>query len=172
MYTDRSFTLGVFSSVTTPARTVVPVGAHFPQTLNASDGAYDQSVATLAAAIKKHTADWATPQVVLMADTNTEGPAAAASSPSHHGVNKTNGELLHDLGLWPNPTVNPPSAPLFKGCCGGEVPPFAWEGDRIVANFGAPPTPVATILFDPAPAWATFNNSEFHKGVMLQLSLD
>ena len=41
------------------------------------------------------------------------------------------------------------------------------EGDRIVSNFG---TAVASeVLFDPAPEWAAFNTSEFHKGVRLVL---
>ena len=25
---------------------------------------------------------------------------AAAATPSHHGVNKTNGEIMSDLGVW------------------------------------------------------------------------
>eukprot|EP00038_Savillea_parva_P006231 m.162437 g.162437 ORF g.162437 m.162437 type:complete len:307 (-) comp12192_c0_seq1:160-1080(-) len=171
MYESRSFTIGVFTSTASPSVTIVPVGAHFPQTLNASTGAYTDSVATLAAAIKQHTAGMSSPKVVLMADTNTEGPVAAAASPSHHGVNKTNGQLMHDLGLWADPSTNPPGAPLYNGCCGGESPPFAWQGDRIVATFGGS-NPPAKILFDPLPSWADFNESEFHKGVTLQLELN
>ena len=30
-----------------------------------------------------------------------EGPAAAAANASHHGVNKTNGQLFADIGVWP-----------------------------------------------------------------------
>lgn len=169
VYAERSFTLGVFESIANPALTIVAVGAHYPQTLNASTGAYTAATATLAAVIKAHTVNLTNPRVILMADTNTEGPVAAAASPAHNGVNKTNGELLHDLGQWPTPAVNPPSAPLFNGCCGGETPPFAWEGDRIVANFGS--YPATTVLFEPVPDWAVFPNSEFHKGVILSLKL-
>jgi hypothetical protein len=93
MYTSRSFTLGVFTSVATPTITVVAVGAHYPQTQNASTGAYENSTATLAAVIKVHTSSLTNPKVILMADTNTEGPEAAAATPGHAGVNKTNGQV-------------------------------------------------------------------------------
>lgn len=169
MYTSRSFTLGVFESIHIEGLTVMAVGAHYPQTLNASSGAYEQSTAKLAQAIKKQWQNDAAMKTILMADTNTEGPSAAAASPSHHGVNKTNGQIIYDLGLWSNAATNPPSAPLFKGCCGGETPPFAWEGDRVIANFGS--TSQSTVLFDPTPTWADFNNSEFHRGVLFTLHL-
>ncbi len=52
----------------------------------------------------------------------------------------------------------------------GDLPsPFQWQGDRIIANFGTNPS--ATVLFHPAPAWALFSSSEFHKGVLLTLAL-
>ena len=79
--------------------------------------------------------------------------------------------LLADLGLWPAakpgvPATPPPGAPLFRGCCASDG--FAWQGDRIVANFGT--VAASAVLFDPAPAWATFASSEFHKGLTLTLN--
>ena len=158
----RSFAAGVFQSRSDPALVLTVLGAHYPQTLNASTHAYLQAVGNLSAALKP----LATERAVLLADTNTEGPAAAAASASHNGVNKTNAQILQDLGLWPaKSSAAPPAAPLFKGCCASDN--FSWQGDRIVANFG---TVVSSrTLFDPAPDWAVFSGSEFHKGVLLTL---
>lgn len=136
------------------------LGAHYPQTLNASTHAYDKATANLRSVF----AQINEPRAVLLADTNTEGPQAAAAAPSHHGVNKTNRELLADLGLWAG-SGEPPGAPLFRGCCSSDN--FSWQGDRIVANFGS--VVASRTLFDPAPSWATFAGSEFHKGVELTL---
>jgi hypothetical protein len=57
-------------------------------------------------------------------------------------------QILHDLGVWPDAKSDPPGAPLYKGCCGGDTPPYAWQGDRILANFGMK-NPTSTVLFDP-----------------------
>ena len=54
---------------------------------------------------------------------------------------------------WPKVPTSAPSLP----------------GDRIVANFGS--VAASRTLFDPAPAWAAFAGSEFHKGVSLTLRL-
>lgn len=170
MYSARSYSIGTFSLVTDPSLVITTVGAHYPQTLNASTDAYADATSNLSATIRAHIgAHVRVPvpaaKIVLMADTNTEGPEAAAATAGHAGVNRTNGELAADLGFWAasNP-VAPPSAKLFKGCCAGDSPPFAWQGDRIIANFGK--NPVSTVLFDPAPAWVA---DEFHKGVILEL---
>lgn len=164
LYDQRSYALAEFELIgSDPPLQLAFVGAHFPQTLNASTHAYAEATATLADAIK------ATGQqlVVLAADTNTESPAAAAASPSHHGVNKTNAELMFDLGVWSKPGVAPPGSTLFKSCCFNDD--FSWQGDRIIANFGGKPQ--TRVLFDPAPAWAAFDSSEFHKGVLLTMEL-
>jgi len=91
-------------------------------------------------------------------------PGISSPNPDSSSVPTANGELAGDLGFWTHSLVNPPSAKLFKGCCAGDSPPFAWQGDRIIANFGK--DPVSTVLFDPAPAWVA---DEFHKGVILEL---
>lgn len=164
LYDQRSYVLAEFEMIgSEPPVQLAFVGAHFPQTLNASTHAYADATATLSAAIKKT----GLKQVVLAADTNTEGPAAAAASPSHHGLNRTNAELLFDLGVWGQPTVAPPGSTLFRSCCVSDG--FSWQGDRVVANFGSKPQTRA--LFDPAPAWAAFDSSEFHKGVLLTMEL-
>jgi len=157
---SRSFAAGVFQSTSDPALVLTVVGAHYPQTLNASSHAYEDAVGNLSASI----ANLYTPRAVLLADTNTEGPAAAAANESHHGVNKTNAQILSDIGLWPKGATQPepPSSTLFKGCCLGDN--FSWQGDRIIANFGTVLS--SKVLFDPAPEWAV---GEFHKGVELKL---
>ena len=100
---------------------------------------------------KGHTLQMHAPRrTVLLADTNTEGPEAAAASASHHGVNKTNLQILLDLGLLPAASAAAPAAtPLYRGCCYSDG--FSWQGDRIVANFGS--VAASHTLFDPAPAW-------------------
>ena len=164
LYDQRSYALAEFELIgSDPPFQLAFVGAHFPQTLNASTHAYADATAALAAAIKKT----GLKQVVLAADTNTESPAAAAASPSHHGVNKTNAELMVDLGVWSQPGVAPPGSTLFKSCCFSDE--FSWQGDRIIANFGGKAQ--SRSLFDPAPAWAAFDSSEFHKGVLLTMEL-
>jgi hypothetical protein len=136
------------------------VGAHYPQTLNASTHAYADATATLKALLRKQ----APSAVVLLADTNTESPEAAAAQPDHHGVNRTNAQWAADLGIWPAGT-EPPASTLFRACCFSDG--FDWQGDRIIANFGR--AGESTLLFDPAPAWAAFEASEFHKGVLFTL---
>jgi len=159
MYDGRSYAIGTFRSVVDPQFTLTAVGAHYPQTLNASTHAYVDGTAALKAAIK---AQAPTSGLVLMADTNTEGPEAAAAKPDHHGVNRTSAQLATDLGIWPAGSAKPPPAStLFHACCYSDG--FDWQGDRIIANFGR--AGASTLLFDPAPAWAAFDGSEFHKGV-------
>ena len=159
---SRSFASGTFQRKADNL-TVAVVGAHFPQTLNRSTHAYTDAVGTLQKVFTQ--LGGTTGNAVLLADTNTEGPTAAAGQPSHHGVNRTNAQLMVDLGLWKAASAEPPAAPLYKGCCYNDN--FSWQGDRIVSNFG---TAVASeVLFDPAPEWAAFNTSEFHKGVRLVL---
>ena len=154
---------------------ITVVSAHFPQTQhNAS--AYAEATQKLKATLSSL---YSSKQTILMADTNTESPTAAAALPYHNstgGVNKTNAELMTDIGLWSS-TDEPPAAPLFEGCCctpfyPGDTP-FSWQGDRIVATFGTPTA--SRHLFDPAPQWACNDElrkstgAEFHKGVMLTL---
>jgi len=159
---SRSFAAGAFQNLSNPELVLTVVGAHFPQTLNASTHAYANATANLRSVFSALDQK----RNVLLADTNTESPEAAAANSSHHGVNKTNAQLLADLGLWPAGSAQPPpAAPLFRGCCASDN--FSWQGDRIVADFG---TVVSSkVLFDPAPSWATFSGSEFHKGVLLTL---
>ena len=162
MFDDRSFAAGVFQSRRDPSLVLTVLGAHYPQTLNASTHAYAQASANLSGVLRQLGAN----RTVLLADTNTEGPVAAAANASHHGVNRTNAQILADLGLRPAPgAAAPPAAPLFKGCCYSDG--FSWQGDRIVANFGS--VAASRTLFDPAPSWAAFAGSEFHKGVSLTL---
>ena len=162
MFDDRSFAAGVFQSRRDPSLVLTVLGAHYPQTLNASTHAYAQASANLSGVLRQLGAN----RTVLLADTNTEGPVAAAANASHHGVNRTNAQILADLGLRPSPgAAAPPAAPLFKGCCYSDG--FSWQGDRIVANFGS--VAASRTLFDPAPSWAAFAGSEFHKGVSLTL---
>jgi len=175
----RSFAAGVFAPAGGGVALTV-ASAHFPQTQhNAS--AYAEATATLRAVLARLGAHKPEAATVLLADTNTESPQAAASTAWHNssgGVNKTNAALLSDLGLWASPD-EPPAAPLFKGCCctpffAGDTP-FSWEGDRIVANAGSPAS--SRVLFDPPPAWAcseelrNATGSEFHKGVAFDLVL-
>jgi len=154
---------------------VTVVAAHFPQTQHNAT-AYAEATRTLQATVANAT------NLLLMADTNTEGPAAAAAHPFHNstgGVNKTNAALLSDIFPSWKPADEPPAAPLFTGCCctpfGPWDTPFSWQGDRIVATFGTPAA--SRHLFDPAPRWACSDElrkttkSEFHKGVFLELEL-
>ena len=163
LFDDRSFAAGVFQSRRDPSFVLTVLGAHYPQTLNASTHAYAQASANLGGVLRQLGAN---NRAVLLADTNTEGPDAAAASASHHGVNRTNAQILADLGLWPGPDL-PPAAPLFRGCCYNDG--FSWQGDRIIANFGS--VAASRTLFDPVPDWAAFAGSEFHKGVSLTLRL-
>lgn len=164
MFSERSFAAGVFQSWREPSLILTVLGAHYPQTLNVSTHAYAQATANLGGVLKQLGAN----RTVLLADTNTEGPEAAAASASHHGVNKTNLQILLDLGLLPAASAAAPAAtPLYRGCCYSDG--FSWQGDRIVANFGS--VAASHTLFDPAPAWAAFAGSEFHKGVRLTLRL-
>jgi hypothetical protein len=160
----RSYAIGAFALRQAPSEKVTILGAHFPQTLNASTHAYANATAAAAEILGRV---GGTERAALLADTNTEGPEAAAALPSHHGVNRTNAQLLADIGLWPRAsTVEPPAAPLYKGCCYNDG--FGWQGDRIIANFGR--VEGYRVLFDPAPAWAAFNTSEFHKGIQVVLA--
>jgi hypothetical protein len=161
VYGGRSYAIGTFRSVEDPTFTLTAAGAHYPQTLNASTHAYVDGTAALKAALKAQ----APTSVVLMADTNTESPAAAAAKPDHHGVNRTNAQLAADLGIWPSSSAEPPASTLFHACCYSDG--FDWQGDRIIANFGR--AGESTLMFDPAPAWAAFDGSEFHKGVAFTL---
>ena len=161
VYDLRSFAIGTFRSVADPTFTLTVVGAHYPQTLNASTHAYADATATLAGLLRKQEPS----AVVLLADTNTESPEAAAAKPEHHGVNRTNAQLAADLGISPSGGAEPPAATLFRACCYSDG--FDWQGDRIIANFGR--AGESTLLFDPAPAWAAFEGSEFHKGVLFTL---
>merc|ERR1711998_164095 len=104
---------------------------------------------------------------VLLADTNTEGPDAAALKPDHHGVNKTNLQVATDLQIWSSAPAEPPATPLYYGCCYSDD--FQWQGDRIIANIGDVSS--SEVLFDPAPSWAASDTSEFHKGVRATLQL-
>lgn len=165
LVTSRSYAAGTFISKADPEVQVTVLGAHFPQTLNASTHAYEQAAAN---ASKILHALGAGGRTILLADTNTEGPAAAAANASHHGVNKTNAQLMADLGVWNISMGEPPASPLYKGCCYSDA--FSWQGDRIVATFGKVLS--SKVLFDPAPSWASFVGSEFHKGVTLSLSVD
>lgn len=162
---SRSWAAGVFQSVGDPGLVITVVGAHYPQTINASDNAYAYATSNLSSALLKMPYTTARAKTVFMADTNTESPTAAAATPGHQGVNKTNAQMLADLGLWKLSAGQPPAAPLFKGCCYNDD--FSWEGDRIIANFGSVVS--SKVLFDPAPEWASFPTSEFHKGVALTL---
>jgi len=164
---SRSFAAGIFSLRSDPSVVLAVVGAHFPQTLNASTHAYEDATAAVSDQLRTL---WDGGRTVFMADTNTEGPVAAAAQPSHHGVNRTNGQLLADIGLWPSspPIKEPPAAPLYLGCCYSDN--FSWQGDRIVANFGTVRS--SRVLFDPVPDWAAFEDSEFHKGVQLELAIE
>ena len=160
----RSYAAGTFQSKHNPMLIVAVMGAHFPQTLNASTHAYENATKNANGVLRKL---WNNGRTIFLGDTNTEGPEAAAANISHHGVNKTNGELMADMALWGHNDTRgePPGAPLFKGCCYSDG--FSWQGDRIIANFGKVVS--SQVLFDPAPAWAAFNGSEFHKGVRLVL---
>lgn len=165
MLDSRSYTAARFMSIADPSLgEVLAIGAHYPQTLNASSQGYEKGTAALKQVIKTL---GGSDQFVIMADTNTEGPVAAAASPEHHGVNKTNGQLLVDLGVWGEGAGAPPGAKLFNGCCYNDN--FSWQGDRIVANFGRVTS--SEVLFNPAPAWAAFNTSEFHRAVVLTLQV-
>ena len=76
------------------------VGAHFPQTLNASTHAYANTTNHLKKVLLREAGP--SGRVLLVADTNTENATAAAATPLHHGVNKSNAELLHDMSVWPD----------------------------------------------------------------------
>ena len=173
----RSFAAATFTRRAAAAGAeLAVVAAHFPQTQhNAS--AYAEATASLRGALQKL---GPAAMTAVLADTNTESPSAAAASAWHNtsgGVNRTNAELMRDLGLWTSAAA-PPAAKLFPGCCctpffAGDTP-FSWEGDRILATAGNVDS--ESTLFDPAPAWACSDElrnatgSEFHKGVMLRLS--
>lgn len=158
----RSYSAATFSSKEDSAMTLTMMGAHFPQTLNASTHAYEDATAVLKGIFAKLAPSGG--NMVLMADTNTESPQAAAVKPDHHGVNKTNQALATDLGMW-HSQADPPAAPLYYGCCFSDG--FQWQGDRVVANFGSVTS--SEVLFDPAPSWAAGPKSEFHKGMRAML---
>jgi len=171
----RSYAAGVFQLRAQKKKhekgNLAPVtifGAHFPQTLNASTHAYTD--ATVAVQSKLQSLGWSrTDSTIFMADTNTEGPAAAAANVSHHGVNKTNGQLFSDIGVWPAATASqdPPGATLFNSCCYSDA--FSWQGDRVLSNFGT--VVKQTPLFDPTPAWADFAGNEMHRGIYVSLQV-
>lgn len=159
---SRSFVAATFQHRET-SQNVTIVGAHYPQTLNASTHAYEDATASLRQIFSLLPDSGG--KAVLLADTNTESPAGAARLPDHHGLNKTNRDILFDLGLWSS-KIEPPAAPLYRGCCYSDG--FSWQGDRIIATFGKVVS--SQILFDdPVPTWAAFPSSEFHKGMRLTL---
>ena len=162
---SRSFAAGVFAPVSAEGglQEVTVFGAHFPQTLNASTGAY--AAATAAVRRELRALGWRPHRrLVFMGDTNTEGPEAAAANASHHGVNRTDAQLMADMGVHAAPLQ---ASPLFRSCCYSDA--FSWQGDRIIATFGR--AAHFEPLFDPTPAWAAFPGSEFHRGVRLSLAL-
>jgi len=166
VYDGRSFAAARFDSKEVDSVSLSVVGAHYPQTLNASTHAYDDATAVLKSVFETLSASEKTAPAILLADTNTESPAGAAVSPDHHGVNKTNKQLASDLGIW-HSQFEPPSTPLYYGCCYSDG--FQWQGDRIISNAGS--LLDHTVLFDPVPSWAAFEESEFHKGVRAMLKL-
>lgn len=160
VYDSRSYAAASFKSKAEPDFSVVIVGAHYPQTLNASTHAYVDANDKLKSVFAKLAV--AGGHAIFLADTNTESPEAAALKPDHHGVNRTQLQLATDLGIWSG-TTEPPAAPLYYGCCYSDG--FDWQGDRVIANFGT--VVESHILFDPAPSWANMSAtpSEFHKGM-------
>ena len=88
-YDGRSFAAGSFVRTTDVAVRLSVVSSHYPQTLGNAT-----AYAKTAASIQGVLASMDRTNVVFMGDTNTEGPEAAAKQVSHHGTNRTNGELL------------------------------------------------------------------------------
>ena len=156
LYEGRSFAMARFVCKNTNL-TVRVVGAHFPQTLT-DRNAYDIAITVLRSKINHGE------RLIFLADTNTEGPEAAASFPSHHGWNRTNAQLLEDLL---GEKEKPIAAPLFSGCCQNDG--YQWQGDRVMTNFGTVNT--SSILFNDPPSWANCTGSEFHKGVSLVIDV-
>ena len=98
LFEGRSYVVAVLRRIDDPSYEVTAVGAHFPQTLNASSGNYQAAIASLKNTLLQINATMS--RVVFMADTNTESPNAAARNSSHRGLNKTNAAMMTDLGLW------------------------------------------------------------------------
>jgi hypothetical protein len=157
LYEGRSFAMARFSHKEVSNLTVHVVGAHFPQTLTNRD-AYEVAIKTLRSKLRPGE------RLIFLADTNTEGPEAAASVPSHHGWNRTNTQMLEDLL---GEKEEPRAAPLFPGCCQNDG--YQWQGDRAMANFGAVSS--SHVLFEDPPTWANCSVSEFHKGVSLVIEV-
>ena len=170
--TIRSYyAAGSFKSKVDPGLSVVVVGAHYPQTWNASNNAYVDANAKLKSVFANLIVTGG-PLAIILADTNTESPeGAAVGGPTHHGLNKTQKQLATDLGIWEK-KGEPPAPPLYYGCCFSDG--FQWQGDRIVSNFGKFVN--SQILFDPAPWWANQTTepytSEFHKGIRALLQVE
>ena len=155
LYKGRSYSMARFASLKERTRIVHVIGAHFPQTLSDPD-AYESAISVIRSKLKPDEF------VVFMADTNTEGPAAAAKEPSHHGWNRTNTQIFEDLGV----KGKPRAAPLFSGCCQNDN--YQWQGDRLMTNFGK--VAEYQILFQEPPKWANCSDSEFHKGISLKIN--
>jgi len=168
VYPGRSYVAGVFEKKNDPnAAIAAVVGAHFPQTLS-NRSAYEETIAALRRVLEQLDEK----NVILLADTNTEGPEAAAKTPTHAGFNRTNLQLMNDLGLWSSQESRPPATPLYRGCCLNDG--FQWQGDRIILNFGDAKSIFSRVLFENASSlpWVqSCPNSEFHKGVLMSVSV-
>jgi len=157
---DRPYVVQMFEHLKENLRVIV-VGAHFPHgTIGTTMGESIRAVANATGV----------DAVVLIADTNINSPHHMwCLGDIQHNHCKSSTDIFKTIGV-PHADKSITTA-LLKTCC--RNPPFgyAFEFDRVIANFG---TSMATQLHDdPAPTWAA---GKFHKGIsgrfMVPLSKD
>jgi len=146
---DRAYVVQSFQHRTENMRLIV-VGAHFPH------GTLGNKLGDSIRSVVNATGE---DQILMIADTNINSPDHIwCLGDIHHHYCKSSKDISKALELpHSDKTV---STELLKTCC--RNPPFgyAFEFDRVIANFG---TAMTTELHDdPSPTWAT---GAFHKGI-------
>jgi len=149
---DRPYVVQLFEHRTEDLKLVV-VGAHFP---------HRQLGSALGEAIQRVVNSTGVDATLLIADTNINRPSAWPLCPA--SLCASSADLMKALGVARAAEVL--ATDLLKTCCLNPPYGFAFEFDRVIANFG---TAMTTELHDdPAPGWAV---GAFHKGVTARLTV-
>lgn len=143
---DRAYVVQVFEHLTESLKVVV-IGAHFPhRTLGT----------TLSASLRGVVNASGVESTLLIADTNINRPGAFPVCP--RSLCSSSVEIFQGLDIVRADQAV--STVLEKTCCLNPPYGFAFEFDRIIANFG---TSMTTELHDdPTPSWAV---GAFHKSI-------
>lgn len=147
---DRPYVVQAFEHLSDNLRVLV-VGAHFPH--RDLGTALSDSIRAVGNAT-------GIDSVLLIADTNVNRPHAWPLCPA--SLCRSNVDLLRALKV---PRADGTlGTDLLKTCCRNPPYGFAFEFDRIIANFGSA---MSTELYDdPAPNWTV---GAFHKGIIGRL---